>query len=230
VKRKELIIAIDGPAASGKSTTARNVARRLGYLHIDTGAMYRAFTLKVLREGIDPSDTANIVRIVATSHVELREEESSLSILLDGEDVTGEIRREAVTRAVSAVSSIKAVREAMVREQRRLGRDGGVVLEGRDIGTVVFPDADLKIFMVAGIEERAARRQRELQEQGVEVPIERLLQEIRGRDSQDSTRTESPLTRAEDAIVLDTSGLSIEQQVQRVVDEAVKLLKEREQV
>jgi cytidylate kinase len=229
VKRKELIIAIDGPAASGKSTTARNVARRLGYLHIDTGAMYRAFTLKVLREGIDPSDTSGIARIVDTSHVELRGRGSTLSVLLDGEDVTSEIRREEVTRAVSEVSSIRPVRAAMVREQRRLGRDGGVVLEGRDIGTVVFPDADLKIFMVASIEERATRRQRELQEQGVEVSHAKLLSEIRERDRKDSMRTESPLTRAEDAIVLDTSGLSIEEQVQRVVAEAAIVLKEREQ-
>ncbi len=230
MKRKELIIAIDGPAASGKSTTARNVARRLGYLHIDTGAMYRAFTLKVLREGIDPSDTARIVQIVDTSHVELRGKGSTLSVLLDGEDVTSEIRREDVTHAVSEVSSIRAVRAAMVREQQRLGRGGGVVLEGRDIGTVVFPDADLKIFMVASIEERATRRQRELREQGVGVSHERLVREIRERDKKDSTRAESPLSRAEGAIELDTSGLSIEEQVQRVVDEAARVLKGRERV
>ena len=229
MKRKELIIAIDGPAASGKSTTARLVARTLGYLHIDTGAMYRAFTLKVLREGIAPSDTENIARIIAESHVELRQEDTSLSVFLDGENVSGDIRSEKVTRIVSAVSSIKAVRAAMVQEQRRLGRNGGVVLEGRDIGTVVFPDADLKIFMMAGIEERATRRKQELQQQGVEMPVDRLLKEIRERDIQDSTRAESPLIRAEDAILIDTSGLGIEEQVDRVVEEAVKLLKEREQ-
>ncbi len=216
---KKLIIAIDGPAASGKSTTARLVSQRLGYLHIDTGAMYRAFTLKVLRAGISPSAIEQVSRIAGESRVELRPDGT---VLLDGEDVTGEIRSEDVTRAVSEVSALRAVRSAMVREQRRLGSQGGVVLEGRDIGTVVFPDADLKVFMVAGIEQRATRRQEELAAKGIDVALETLVEEIQERDRLDSTRTESPLIRAIDAIVLDTSALSIDEQVERVIQEVKK--------
>jgi CMP/dCMP kinase len=221
---KKLIVAIDGPAASGKSTTARLVAKRLGYLHIDTGAMYRAFTLKVLRAGVSPSDIGSVSRIAGESHVELRSNGSSVEVLLDGENVTGDIRSEPVTRAVSDVSAIKAVRIAMVREQRRLGSDGGVVLEGRDIGTVVFPDADVKVFMVAGIEQRAARRQAELAAKGIHVGHEELAEEIRNRDRLDSTRAESPLIQAGDAVVLDTSALSVDEQVERVIREVQRKL------
>jgi len=225
---KKLVIAIDGPAASGKSTTARLAAKRLGYLHIDTGAMYRAITLKVLRLGIDPADRAAIGRMLPDTRIELVEGEDGVRVLLDGEDVSGEIRREAVTTLVSAVSSLREVRDAMVREQRRMGASGGIVLEGRDIGTVVFPGADLKFFMSARIETRATRRQRELDAAGVASSADSLMKEIEERDRRDSTREESPLRKASDAIEVDTTGMSIDDQVNAVVGRAEELLKRRE--
>ncbi|MDH4069573.1 MAG: (d)CMP kinase, partial [Ignavibacteria bacterium] len=163
---KRLVITIDGPAASGKSTTARRVAERLGYMYIDTGAMYRAVTLDVIRRKIDLRDEKKVVGIAASASIELKPGPFKLHLFLNGEDVTAEIRSSEVTRSVSAVSRIRGVREALVRIQRRLGRDGGVVLEGRDIGTVVFPGADLKIFMVADIRARSRRRAAEMRDRG----------------------------------------------------------------
>jgi CMP/dCMP kinase len=224
---KKLVIAIDGPAASGKSTTARLVAERLGYLHLDTGAMYRAIAAKVIRLGIDPEDATAVVALLPTTHVELRREDGSLRVILDSEDVTEEIRSQAVTRAVSPVSSIPGVREAMVGEQRRLGAEGGVVLEGRDIGTVVFPDADLKVFLVAGIRARAGRRQGELEARGHTVALEAVVRELEERDRLDSTRATAPLRKAADAIELDTSNLTIEEQVNAVVRRAEGMIAER---
>ena len=217
MRPRKLVIAIDGPAASGKSTTARLVAERLGYVHVDTGAMYRAVTLKVLRAGLSPEDRESIAALLTTTRVELRNMGGALRIFLDGVDVTGPIRTQEVTRAVSAVSRLREVRTAMVREQRAMGKDGGIVLEGRDIGTVVFPDADLKFFVIAGIEARALRRQRELQEKGTRADLEELKREIAERDRLDSSRAESPLRKAEGAIEIDTSNLSIEEQVNQVV-------------
>ncbi len=220
MSRKKLVIAIDGPAASGKSTTAKLVAARLSYLHIDTGAMYRAFTLKILRSGVDGFYSKKITSLAEATRIELQPDNGSLKVLLDGEDVTEQIRSPEVTTAVSSVSSVRDVRLALVREQRRLGKDGGVVLEGRDIGTVVFPDADLKIFMVASLEARALRRQRELAAKGISTDLEALMREIRERDEKDSSREESPLRKADDAIVLDTTALTIEEQVEFVVQKA----------
>lgn len=220
MSRKKLVIAIDGPAASGKSTTAKLVAARLGYLHIDTGAMYRAFTLKILRSGVDGFYSKKIASLAEATRIELQPDNGSLKVLLDGEDVTEQIRSPEVTTAVSSVSSVRDVRQALVKEQRRLGKDGGVVLEGRDIGTVVFPDADLKIFMVASIEARALRRQRELAAKGISTDLEALMREIRERDEKDSSREESPLRKADDAIVLDTTALTIDEQVEFVVQKA----------
>jgi cytidylate kinase len=217
LKKRRLVIAIDGPAASGKSTTAWLVAERLGYLHVDTGAMYRAVTLKVLRAGVAPENRDGVCALMATTHVAMEERGGRLRVTLDGEDVTEAIRHPDVTRAVSAVSSLREVRSAMVRVQRALGKDGGIVLEGRDIGTVVFPDADLKFFMVAGIEARARRRQQELASSGTQLPLETLVREIQKRDAHDSGREESPLRRADDAINIDTSEMTIEAQVENVV-------------
>lgn len=228
MSRKKLIIAIDGPAASGKSTTAKLVAQRLGYLHIDTGAMYRALTLKILRSGLDGFYSKKIGAIAETTRIELVPANGSLKVLLDGEDVTEQIRSPEVTIAVSSVSTLRDVRQAMVREQRRLGKDGGVVLEGRDLGTVVFPDADVKIFMVASIEARARRRQQELLEKGIRTDLETLMNEIRERDEKDSSRDESPLRKADDAIVLDTSDLTIDEQVEFVVRKAQEKLAEQD--
>lgn len=222
--KKNLIIAIDGPAASGKTTTAKLVAQQLGYLHIDTGAMYRAFTLKVLREGVPLDNISEIAQLASESYIELRNIQGVQRVLIDGEDVSEEVRTPEVTSAVSAVSSIPKVRAVMVREQQRLGRDGGVVLEGRDIGTVVFPNADLKFFMLAGIDARAARRRDELSMTGVSVEINRIKDELQRRDDLDTRREVSPLRQAEDAITLDTSDLSVEKQVEIVVTKAKALL------
>lgn len=216
---KQFVIAIDGPAASGKSTTARMVAQRLGYTYIDTGAMYRAATLAVLRAGIDPHDRSAVERFVTDRSIHLeRLPDASLRVLLDGEDVTREIRSPEVTANVSLVSSYAGVRLPIVGQQKRMGERGGVVLDGRDIGTVVFPDADVKVFMVADIHARAMRRREELQRMGSEVSVESLAGELAERDRLDSTREMSPLQKADDAVEIDTSGLSIEHQVERVLE------------
>lgn len=224
LSKRNLVIAIDGPAGSGKSTTARFVADRLGFLHIDTGAMYRAVTLKVLERGLSPHDIEAVSNLIDSTTVELKRRDSSLRVLLDGKDVTDRIRDPDVTRAVSAVSRIRRVREAMVKQQRTMGMSQGVVLEGRDIGTVVFPDADLKIFLVASLEARAERREKELTEKGINISRPELMDEIEERDKLDSTRAESPLKRAADAIEIDTSKLSIQQQVGFVVEKAREIL------
>lgn len=224
---KKLVIAIDGPAASGKSTTSKLVAERLGYLNVDTGAMYRAITLKVLRHKIDTSDVTAINRLAEQTSVRLEQENNQVRVFLDNNDVTTEIRSQAVTNAVSAVSSIQKVRELMVREQRQMGKNGGVVLEGRDIGTVVFPDADLKIFMIADVNERARRRQRDFKKDGITISLEQLVNEINERDHKDSKRDISPLRQADDAVVVDTSNLTIDEQVDFIVAKAKEILDKR---
>jgi CMP/dCMP kinase len=218
------VIAIDGPAGSGKSTTARLVAERLGFLHVDTGAMYRAFTLKVLEHNVDPEDSEAVAELVGSTRVELRRTGLELRVILDGRDVTERIRDSEVTRSVSAVSKIRSVRQAMVKQQRALGTSDDVVLEGRDIGTVVFPDAELKIFLVASLEARSTRRRKELEDKGVKVELDVVRKEMTDRDRIDSTREESPLKPALDAIRLDTSGLTIEEQVEFVVKQAERIL------
>ncbi|RCK76569.1 MAG: Cytidylate kinase [Ignavibacteriae bacterium] len=221
---KKIVIAIDGPAAAGKSTTAKLVAEKLNYLHIDTGAMYRALTYKILRDGIDPENEAAVVEALKDSKVDLKKEKNEIKVFLDDEDVSKYLRSAEVTNAVSAVSSYKQVREMMVELQRRISNEGGVVLEGRDIGTVVIPDADLKIFMIAGIETRAKRRQKELAEKGLMIDYNKIVNEIIERDNKDSKRKESPLRKADDAIVLDTSNLSIEEQVNFIVNKALEII------
>ncbi len=217
---KKIIIAIDGPAASGKSTTAKRVASVLGYLHIDTGAMYRAIALKVLRHKIEPSDSSSIAALASSTSVQLQLHNGNVDVLLDGILVNEEIRSPEVTNIVSAVSAVSRVRELMVNEQRAMGKNGGIVLEGRDIGTVVFPSAELKIFMIADARERAVRRQKEMQGKGVAVDLDNLKNEIAERDRIDSTREASPLKKADDAVVLDTTHLSIDEQVQFIVARA----------
>jgi cytidylate kinase len=179
--------------------------------------MYRAVTLKVLRAGLDPHDEESIGLLLESTRVSPEDQAGVLRVFLDGEDVTEEIRTPEVTRVVSSVSSLPSVRRAMVREQRRMGEKGGIVLEGRDIGTVVFPDADVKFFVVASIKERARRRLLELREKDVEANQEDLERELEERDRSDSTRPVSPLQRADDAIEVDTSKLTIDQQVELVV-------------
>ncbi len=226
---KKIIIAIDGPAASGKSTTAKLVADQLGYLHIDTGAMYRAMALKVLRSNISPTDSASIARLAGLTTVRLVHkpgQNKNLRVELDGHEVSEEIRLPEVTNIVSPVSTIQAVRALMVKEQRAMGKEGGIVLEGRDIGTVVFPNAELKIFMKADPRERALRRKRELDTKGVTVLLDQLEQEIIERDTIDSQREISPLRMADDAVVVDTTNLTIEQQVTFIVNKAKEIMRQ----
>ncbi|MBI2618844.1 MAG: (d)CMP kinase [Ignavibacteriales bacterium] len=222
---KKLVIAIDGPAASGKSTTARLVARKLGYLHIDTGAMYRAITLRVLEEKISLDDDARIGALAEKTDVRLERLEEENKVYLSDRDVSRAIRNPEVTRSVSTVSSYPAVRSVMVREQRKLAARGGVVLEGRDIGTVVLPEADLKIYLVANVAERARRRKKELDLAGEKIEEQKLVQELIDRDTRDSSREISPLRKADDAVEIDTSHLTIEQQVEFIVRRAKEIIK-----
>ncbi len=219
---KKIIIAIDGPAASGKSTTAKLVAAKLGYLHIDTGAMYRAMALKVLRTNISQFDETSIAKLVGVTSVSLQKNNSNkVDVLLDGEIVSDEIRLPEVTNIVSNVSAVPIVRTLMVQEQRMMGRNGGIVLEGRDIGTVVFPQAELKIYMIADARSRAERRMKEFEQKGISVSVDELEKEIRERDGIDSSRETSPLKKAEDAIELDTTNLTIDEQVNFIVEKGL---------
>jgi cytidylate kinase len=223
---KKIVITIDGPAASGKSTTAQRVAEILGYTHLDTGAMYRAVTLKVLQGGIPLQDDARIVAAAEHAEIAFLGEGALPRVLLDGNDVTEAIRSQEVSAAVSRVSSIAGVRKVMVSLQRSLASAGGVVVDGRDIGTVVLPQADLKIFMVADVAERARRRQKDLNDSGVSVDAKNVEQDLERRDHLDSTRAVSPLRKAADAIELDTTRLSFDEQVAWIVEQA-RALSER---
>ena len=215
--RRRPIIAIDGPAGAGKTTTAREVARRLGLLHLDTGAMYRALALKVIRSHCPLDDSAGIARIAAGTDVWLQHENNNQRVLLDGADVTSQIRTAEVTKAVTPVCEIPEVRNRMVQLQRKLGRRGGVVVEGRDIGTVVFPDAELMIFLTADLAERAKRRLQELQSAGQKAELAEIMEVIRQRDQRDAEREHSPLKQAAGAILLDTTRMTFEQQVEAVL-------------
>jgi CMP/dCMP kinase len=228
--QKKITIAIDGPAASGKSTTAKLVAKKLGYLHVDTGAMYRALTLKALEKKLDLNDKEKVVSLAQTSTIRLDVGDPTTKVFLDGTDVTGQIRTPQVNRSVSTVSSYQGVREVMVREQQRISAHGGVVLEGRDIGTVVLPFAELKIFMVASVQERAKRRKKDLAQCGIEAEEKELIKEIEARDRKDSTRDISPLRKAADAIELDTSNLTIEEQVDFIVVRAENMIHQKETI
>lgn len=213
-----LIVAIDGPAGAGKSTVARMVARRLGFVFLDTGAMYRALTWKALQEAVPLDDAPAMTRLATETDVTLIPGESGDRVLVDGQDVTAAIRTPEVTRNVSQVSAHAGLREVLVERQRELGRQGGVVAEGRDIGTVVFPQAGVKIFLVASPMERARRRSRDLQRQGHPVDLEALAAEIAARDAYDSSREVSPLKPAPDAVHLDTDGLDQAQVTDRILE------------
>ncbi len=227
-----MIVAIDGPAGSGKSTTARRVADAVGWLYLDTGAMYRTVALAFLDRGIAFTDEA-ADGLLSSLNLDLRMGLDGLQVMLDGQDVTDRIRTPEATEAASRVSTLPSVRHRLVEEQRRMARqqtaDGlGVVMEGRDIGTVVFPDADVKVYMVANPEARAERRHRELTDQGKTVSLDAVAEDIAERDARDATRAVSPLRQAEDAVVLDTTGLDISDQVERVVELIRARLRERD--
>jgi len=215
---KGLIIAIDGPSASGKSTTAKLVAERLGYTYLDTGAMYRALTLKALRQGVNGGDEDSLCQLASSLQLALSFEDGRLRVFMDGEEVSREIRSPQVSQMVSIVSRHPRVRRIMVGRQRRIGEKGGVVVEGRDIGTVVFPQADLKIYLDADPRERARRRMKELRAKGINSPLDEQLSSLAARDRLDSQRKDSPLRKADDAILIDTTHLSIEEEVRAVLD------------
>lgn len=216
------IIAIDGPAGAGKSTVTKQVANKLGLLFLDTGAMYRSVTLAVLREGIDLRDQEKVQAIAAESKIQLFANPIAgkpMQVLLNGEDITTEIRTPEVTANVSSIAAQSAVREVLVKQQQLIGQTGGVVMEGRDIGTHVFPDAEVKIFLTASAEERAKRRQADLISQGQVAPdLATLEQEIQERDRKDSTRDHAPLIQAVDATLVNTDGLTIEEVVATIVN------------
>ncbi|MFC2089071.1 (d)CMP kinase [Calditrichota bacterium] len=208
-------IAIDGPAASGKSTTARNLAQNLGYLYIDTGAMYRALTLAVLRNNIDIHDEKKIEFIARQSRIELVQKQNGIQTLLNGENVSDAIRSPKINEIISIISAYPKIRKIMVEKQRQLIKAGGIVMDGRDIGTVVLKDAEVKIFMKAELKKRAERRVKEFASKGINLSFEDIKNEIKKRDQIDSSRTESPLKPAPDAHIIDTSDLSIEQQTNK---------------
>ena len=213
---KKIVVAIDGPAGAGKSTIAKLVAEKLGYAYIDTGAMYRSVAWKFLQTGKD-FDEDLISTLAKTMVIEFKPEASVNRVFVDGAEVTEAIRSAEVTANVSRVAAIGAVREAMVAQQRRMGESGGVLMDGRDIGTVVFPNAQLKIFLTASVEERALRRYKELMAKGQDVDLAQLKEDIASRDKQDSERAISPLRQAEDALLLDTSHMNIEQVTAKIL-------------
>jgi len=212
-----MIIAIDGPAGSGKSSTAKQVARRLGITYLDTGAMYRVITLAALRSGIAASDHASLSALVAKTTIAFTGVVPDTRVWMNGEDVSDEIRGSLVTAQVSDYCAPAVVREALVTQQRRIGAGTSIVCEGRDIGTVVFPQAELKVFMVASVEARAARRKLDFERMGVVKNEQELVAELSERDRKDSTREVSPLTQAEGAVLLDTTGMTLEEQIEWIV-------------
>lgn len=214
---KKISVAIDGPAAAGKSTVAKIVAEAFNYIYVDTGAMYRALTYKALCTGTDISDEPGLTMLLSDTNIELQPGERGQLVFLDGENVTETIRSNDVTRSVSKVSSHRTVREEMVRRQQSLGKAGGVVMDGRDIGTHVLPDAEAKIFLIASVEERAHRRFDENIRKGIPADLEQLKEEIALRDKLDSEREVSPLRKAEDAVEIDTTSLSIREVAGRII-------------
>lgn len=216
-----IIIAIDGPAASGKSTSAKLVAKKLGYLYIDTGAMYRAVTLEWLRTNTELNET-NVCNILKNIKITLKQSDLGQITLLNGEDVSEDIRSPEVTASVSQISAFSCVRGKLVSQQQMLGQNGAVVMDGRDIGTAVFPNAHLKVFLIASIEARAMRRKLEYEIKGINIDLKEIKQQIVERDIFDSSREISPLKKAEDAIEIDTSYLTISEQTNLIVDLAIE--------
>lgn len=213
---KKISIAIDGPASSGKSTVAKILAKKLNYIYCDTGAMYRALTYLAIKKKIDFENEKELVKLSLDHTISFKQTEKEQLVFVDGIEVTEEIRQPDVTNAVSIVAKHRAVREKMVELQQMIGRAGGVVMDGRDIGTAVLPDAQVKIFLVASVEERAERRFKENQEKGIETDFDTLKKEIEHRDYLDTTREVSPLKQAEDAVKIDTTGMNIEAVVKAI--------------
>ncbi|HEP1789719.1 TPA: (d)CMP kinase [Streptococcus suis] len=222
---KSIQIAIDGPASSGKSTVAKIIAKNFGYTYLDTGAMYRSATYLALTNGIEVTDQNRIVALLAQYPIRFGRDENGQQLVFVGdEDVTLPIRDNQVTNNVSAVAALPLVREELVRLQQEIAHAGGIVMDGRDIGTVVLPQAELKIFLIASVEERAMRRFKENTERGIETDLEILKEEIAARDYKDSHREVSPLKAADDAITFDTTGVSIEGVVKFISEKAKEIL------
>jgi cytidylate kinase len=220
---KKCVVTVDGPAGSGKSTVSRLLARRLSYVYLDTGALYRAVALKVGKAGLSASDRAGIAALCGETDIALAGLEGTTRILLDGRDVTELIRTPEISMLASTVSALPEVRQRLLAVQREAAQRGGVVAEGRDMGTVVFPGAEVKFFLTAGAEERARRRWLELKERGHEVLLDEVLRDVVRRDRQDSEREIAPLQASEDAVLVDSTGKSIED----VVEEMFRAIKTR---
>ena len=223
MKKNGLVIAIDGPSGAGKSTTARRLAERLGYIYIDTGAMYRAIGWKAKQEGLDPADEAKLAELCGRTEVTIKKDNSDPRFFVNGSDVTGEIRTPEMGMMASAVSKSPTVRARLLTLQRELGRGGSVVMDGRDIGTVVFPDADVKFYLDASAGERGKRRYLELKAKGMDVDLARITKEIEERDRQDSSRAIAPLKKADDALLIDSSSMSIEEVLDRMLSDIKKV-------
>lgn len=219
---KRISIAIDGPAAAGKSTVAKIVAEKLTYVYIDTGAMYRALTFKALKEGVALDDEPELISLLNGTTIELLPGEAGQKVLIDGVEVTNEIRTAEVTNQVSYASVHEQVRKEMVKRQQLFAMDGGVVMDGRDIGTHVLPNAEVKVFLLASVEERAQRRHAENIQKGFPSDLAKLEQEIAARDKIDSEREVAPLKKAEDAVEIDTTSLSITDVVEKIMDLALE--------
>jgi cytidylate kinase len=213
----KLTIAIDGPVGSGKSSVAKRVADLLGYSYLDSGAMYRAVAWKALRDGVPLDSRGKLEKLAAATRIDLARPDGNLHVLVDGEDVTARIRSATVSQAASRVAAIPGVRVVLVEEQRRAGASGGVVMEGRDIGTVVFPRAELKIFLDASVDVRAERRRQEHLAKGELIDLPKMLEEVRERDRRDRERIVSPLVRANDAVVVDNTAMDVEESARLIV-------------
>lgn len=222
---KSIKIAIDGPASSGKSTVAKIIAKNLGYIYLDTGAMYRSATYLALKNHLIEDNVQEILELLAQSPISFgRAVDGSQTVFIGEKDVTSEIRQNDVTNNVSWVAAIPEIRKELVNQQRQIAQSGAIIMDGRDIGTVVLPDAELKIFLIASVDERAERRFKENQERGIETDLETLKKEISERDYKDSHRQTSPLKAAEDAFIFDTTGIGIEGVVKFIQEKAEKLL------
>lgn len=220
---KALIVAIDGPSGAGKSTLSKRLAGELGYINIDTGAMYRAFALAARKKGVDPADEGGLALLCPQVLIEFSRKDGQEKVLLNGEDVSTDIRTPEISLLTSRIAACPAVRRTMVDLQRRMGAKGGVVLEGRDIGTVVFPEADVKFFLVATPEERGRRRFEELKAKGLDVDLDQTIAEVEKRDADDSARAEAPLLQADDAMAIDTTRMTIDE----VLGEMLRVVHDR---
>lgn len=221
-RTSRFIIAIDGPSGAGKSTVARTLAKHLHYVYIDTGAMYRAVALRAREKGVSAADEEALAHLAVSLRITFVADSTEIRILCDGEDVTEAIRSPEISLLASEISRSGGVRKALVDMQRELGKPGGVVLEGRDIGTVVFPRAEVKFYLDAGPEERARRRFEELMRKGLPVHFEETLEEVIQRDRNDMSRAISPLKKAEDAILIDSTNLTVDQVVEIMTQEVMK--------